>query len=155
MFANLSTVQVSVIWMGHVVSNRNNSWTHKRAAVICLAAVLLLQVPFAGAAWLSSSMACCMGNHCSVQSHHHKPSAPKVSEMPMDCGHHSNKAPECKMSCCKSTDEAATNVSLFLIPSPQAIRSIERAIPAVSQPVPQTISRSEKPQSPPPRNILA
>ncbi len=132
---------------------RNNSLARRVAAVVCFAAVLLMQAPFASAAWLASSMACCMGDHCPIPSHHHK-AAPKESQMPMDCGHHSSKLSECKMSCCKSTDETAVNTQ-FVIPAPHSMEVIESAAPADIHSAPQLLPRAEKPQSPPPRTILA
>lgn len=122
-------------------------------AIICLVAVLLLQAPYAQAAWMSST-ACCMGDHCPIPSHHHKATTAE-SEMPMDCGHNMSKMAECKISCCKTTDESAINVAQFLLPEPQIVPALAAAIPPTASPAAQTISRSEKPQSPPPRDILS
>ena len=122
--------------------------------MICLVAVLLLQAPFARAAWLSSSMACCMGDKCPIPSHHHKPVAAK-SEMPMDCEHHSSKMTDCKISCCKTADESVISIAQFVMPAPQGVPLFETAAPSPLQVAPPRLSRPEKPQSPPPRNILA
>jgi len=124
------------------------------AALVCLAAVFLLQAPFARAAWLSSSMACCMGDHCPVPGHHHK-SATSENAMPMDCGHNMSHMSDCKISCCNAADETAINVAQFVMPSLQTALSIECAAPILAPFAPQMLSRAEKPQSPPPRLILS
>jgi len=126
----------------------------KWAALVCLAAVFSLQAPFARAAWLSSSMACCMGDHCSVPGHHHK-SATSENAMPMDCGHDMSRMSDCKISCCNAADETAINVAQFVMPSLQVALSLECAAPVLASFAPQMLSRAEKPQSPPPRLTLS
>jgi hypothetical protein len=121
----------------------------KWAAVVCLLAVVMLQAPFARAAWLSSSKACCMRDHCPVPDHHHHKNA--TSEMPMDCGHNMSRTSDCKISCCKTADETAVNVAHFVMPDFLIVVSLEQALPVISPFAPQMISRAEKPQSPPPR----
>jgi len=123
-------------------------------AVLCLLAVALLQAPFARAAWLSTSMACCMGDHCPIAGHHHK-SAAAENEMPMDCGHNMGHTADCKISCCKTADEAAIDVAQFVMPSPELSLSRASAVTRVSRCAPQLISRADKPQSPPPRTALS
>ncbi len=130
---------------------RQNSKASTLAAIACLLAVLLLQAPFASAVWLYTST-CCMGDHCPIPSHHHK-AATDNSEMPMDCGHHSAKMADCKISCCNSTDDTAINIAQFVIPAPQSVAMIQSAVLANNSPAPQQLSRFEKPQSPPPRTI--
>jgi hypothetical protein len=132
---------------------RHTQHGHKVAALFCLLAVVLLQAPFARAAWFTSTI-CCMGDHCPIPSHHHK-STTAESEMPMDCGHHSSKASNCTMSCCKTSDDAAIDISQFLVPAPHGSLFLERAVTAVPHIAPQMLSRSEEPQSPPPRTFLA
>ena len=126
----------------------------KWAALVCLAAVFLLQAPFVRAAWLSSSMACCMGDHCPVPGHHHK-SAASENAMPMDCGHNMSHTSDCKISCCNPADETAITVAQFVMPGLQAALSFECAAPILTPFAPQMISRAEKPQSPPPRLTLS
>jgi hypothetical protein len=124
------------------------------AAVFCLLAVVLLQTPFARAAWLSSGVACCMGDHCGVPGHHHKNAAAE-KEMPMDCGHNMSHRSDCKISCCKTADETASNVAQFVMPDLGILLSLQRAVPPILPFAPQWISRAEKPQSPPPRIALS
>ena len=71
--------------------------------------------------------------------------------MPMDCGHNASKLADCKISCCKTADETVVNVAQFVIPAPQSLDSLDVAAPIGLQRAPQMLSRSEKPQSPPPR----
>jgi len=125
----------------------------KIAAIACLVALLLLQAPFASAAWFSSSMACCMGDHCPIPSHHHKSAA--NTEKPMDCDHNMGKMADCKISRCRTSDETAINIAQFVIPVAQVVPSLETKVPSIFQIAPQTLSRSEKPQSPPPRTNLS
>jgi hypothetical protein len=127
-----------------------NGW----AAIICLLAVALLQAPFATAAWLSSGMACCIGDHCPVPGHHHKNVAGE-HEMPMDCGQHGMHLSDCKISCCKTADATAINVAQFVMPCMQIVLSPVHAFSAISFFAPQMISRAAKPEPPPPRLTLS
>lgn len=124
------------------------------AAIFCLLAVVLLQAPFARAAWISSSMGCCMGDHCPIPGHHHK-SANAETEMPMDCGHDMSHMSDCKISCCNAADETAINVAQFVMPTLQVALPFECAVPLLTPFAPQMLSRAEKPQSPPPRFTLS
>jgi|SRR5579859_4916346 len=126
----------------------------KAAAWICLLAILLLQAPFARAVWVSAAINCCMDDHCPIPGHHHK-SAPPKDDMPMDCGHEMKHHADCKISCCKTADETAISVAQFVVPYALFVFSSHTASPDVSQFVPQMISRSEKPQSPPPKSFLS
>jgi hypothetical protein len=134
-----------------------NSWTHRAAAVLCLLAVLLLQAPFARAAWISSSMACCMGDQCKIPGHHHKGQTQQTrqNDMPMDCDRDMSKMSDCKMSCCKTSDDTDIDVALFVMPDLRIALQPLSVISEVAQHVPQMISRSEKPQSPPPKSVLS
>jgi len=134
--------------------NRQNHWTRRLAALVCLLAVLLLQAPFARAAWQSSSMGCCMSRHCPIPGHHHK-NAHAKEDMPMDCGHGMNHQADCKISCCKTTDETAISIAQFVLPGARVVLSSHAASPDASRFVTQLISRSEKPQSPPPKSFLS
>ena len=136
------------------VTQRTSVRSRKLTALLCLFAVVLLQTPFARAAWLSSSMACCMGDHCPVPGHHHKGTS-SGNEMPMDCGHGMDHMSDCKISCCKTADETAINVAQFVMPTLQVAPSVECAVPVLTPFAPQMISRAEKPQSPPPRITLS
>ena|SRR5579859_6336368 len=136
------------------MQKKQNHWTRQLAALVCLLAVLLLQAPLARAVWISATAECCMSDHCPIPGHHHQ-SAPAKSEMPMDCGHNMNHMSDCKISCCKTTDETAISVAQFVVPYAQFVFSSRTASPDVSQFVPQMISRSEKPQSPPPKSFLS
>src|SRR5262249_34056581 len=121
--------------------------------LFCLLAVVLLQAPFARAAWLSSSMACCMGDHCPITSHHHKPASEK-SEPPMDCDHHTtNKTSDCRVSCCKTADETVVEIAQFVVHVPRIAHALETAASQNARFAPKMLSRSEKPKSPPPRTI--
>lgn len=133
---------------------RHNQWTRKVAALLCLLAVVLLQAPFARAAWFSSSMGCCMSDHCPIPGHHHKP-AKAESEMPTDCGHNMGHMSDCKISCCKTIDETAINIAQFVVPDLQFCLSLHNETPKVALFAPQMISRSKKPLSPPPRLLSA
>jgi hypothetical protein len=70
----------------------------------------------------------------------------------MDCGHDINKMSDCKISCCKTSDETAINVAQFVMPDFQTTLEPIPATPQTSRFAPQMISRSEKPQSPPPKS---
>jgi len=124
--------------------------------LVCLFAVLLLQVPFARATWMSSVMACCMGEQCPIAGHHHKSQSQPTQQnnMPMDCGHDMSGMSDCKMSCCKTSDETAVNIVQFVIPDLQirieSLGSESQVSPFASQ----MISRTEKPQSPPPKPFI-
>jgi hypothetical protein len=141
-------------WGIFLVLSGTNMFSRRLAAVTCLLAIALLQAPFARAAWMSSSLGCCMSDQCPVPGHHHKGQA-QHSDMPMDCGHDMSKVSDCKMSCCKTTDETAINIVQFVMPSVQVTLDSLRAISHISHFAPQMISRSEKPQSPPPKSLLA
>ena len=130
--------------------SRTNSRKRKLAALFCLLAVVLLQAPFARAAWISSAMGCCMGDHCPIPGHHHR-GANGETEMPMDCGHDMNKVSDCKMSCCKTTNETAITMQQFVMPDLQIALPLSSETSETSRLVPQMISRFDKPQSPPPR----
>ena len=136
------------------VKQRTSVRTRKLAALLCLFAVVLLQAPFARAAWLTSSMACCMGDHCPVPGHHHK-NASSGNDAPMDCGHNMSHISDCKISCCNAADETAINVAQFVLPTLQIALSLECAVPVLTPFAPQMISRAERPQSPPPRLTLS
>ena len=131
-----------------------NRGSRKASAFFCLLAVLLLQAPFARAAWMSSSMACCMGDQCKIPSHHHKGQTQQTqkNDMPMDCDRDMNKMSDCKMSCCKTTDETAIDIAQFVVPDLQIALGPLTAISDAVHFVPQMISRSEKPQPPPPKS---
>ena len=133
-----------------------NSFSRRLAAVACLFAVLLLQVPFAQGAWMSS-MACCMTGQCPIPGHHHQkqPQQSQANDMPMDCGHDMSHMSDCKMSCCKTSDETSINIAQFVMPDLQITLEPLAATPQVSCFAPQMISRSEKPQSPPPKSLLS
>ncbi|HWZ96535.1 MAG TPA: hypothetical protein VN025_02120 [Candidatus Dormibacteraeota bacterium] len=136
------------------MGKRHNHWPRKAAALVCLFAVGLLQAPFARAAWLAATSNCCMSDHCSVPGHHHQ-NVPAKDDMPMDCGHGMKYQADCKISCCKTTDETVINVAQFVMPDLQIALSLERAFPFAPPSAPQMISRAEKPQSPPPRIALS
>jgi hypothetical protein len=125
------------------------------SAAFCILAVLLLQAPFASAAWMSSAMACCMGDQCKIPGHHHKGQTQETqkNDMPMDCDHDLGKISDCKMSCCKTTDETAIDIVQFVMPDLQIILEPLAATSGVTQIAPQMISRSEKPLSPPPKSL--
>jgi hypothetical protein len=134
--------------------NRHNHWLRKAAALVCLLAVVLLQAPFARAAWMSSAMNCCLGDNCPIPGHHHK-NANAENEMPMDCGHNTGKMSDCKISCCKTTGETAINIQQFVVPHFQSSLVPRSGTSEISLLVPQMISRSEKPLSPPPKLSFA
>ena len=136
------------------MSKRHNQWTRKLAALFCLFAVVLLQAPFARAVWVSAEMNCCLSDHCPIPGHHHQ-SAPVKSEMPMDCGHNTRHMSDCKISCCKTSDETAINIAQFVMRDLQFSLSLHNETPKLLPFAPQMISRSEKPQSPPPRLSLS
>jgi hypothetical protein len=126
-------------------------------ALVCLLAVLLLQAPFARAAWMSSSMACCMDDQCKIPGHHHKGQTQQTrqNDMPMNCDHGMSTMSDCKMSCCKTSDDTAIDVAQFVMPDLQIALEPLSVISEVAQHVPQMIFRSDKPQSPPPKSSLA
>jgi len=130
---------------------RRNHFTRQLAALVCLLAVALLQAPFARAAWLTATSNCCMSDHCPIPGHHHKSALPK-KDMPMDCSHGMKHQADCKISCCKTTDETAISIAQFVVPDAQPVLYSQTASPDVPRLAPQMISRSEKPQSPPPRS---
>jgi hypothetical protein len=130
--------------------NKTDPRKRKLAAIVCLLAVVLLQAPFVRAAWISSTVGCCMGDHCPIPGHHHK-SAKMENEMPMDCGHNMSKISDCKISCCKTADETAISVQQFVMPDLQIAQILPCATPETVRFVPQMISRFDEPQSPPPR----
>jgi hypothetical protein len=136
--------------MLELTQTRARKWT----AVLCLMAVILLQAPFAQAAWISNQMACCTDGKCAIPSHHHKTAPPK-DDKPMNCGHDMNQVSECKMSCCKTMDETAINVESFIVPYSAIILATQDQTPGISHFAPQMISRSYKPQSPPPKFSLS
>ena len=136
------------------MSERNTIRARKWAAVFCLAAVLFLQGPFAQAAWIARQMACCASGQCTIPSHHHK-TEPAKNDLPMQCDHQSNGIPDCKMSCCKTSDETATNVQAFLLPYSAIALAMETHSPGLTRSAPQLISRAPKPQSPPPKLSLS
>src|SRR5262249_1331074 len=101
--------------------------------------------------WLSSSMGCCMSDHCPIPGHHHK-NAPAKNDMPMDCGHGAKNQADCKISCCNSSDESAINIVQFVMPDSPTALLLYSGTPETSRLVPQLICGSEKPQSPPPKS---
>jgi hypothetical protein len=97
-----------------------------------------------------------MGNQCNIPGHHHKSQTRQTQQdMPMDCDHGMSKISDCKMSCCKTSDDTAIDVSQFVIPDLQIRFAPLAAITGVVHFAPQMISRSEKPQSPPPKSVLS
>jgi len=133
---------------------RQNLRARQLAAFVCIVAVLLLQAPFARAAWIASKSNCCVSDHCPIPGHHHQ-SAPAKEDMPMDCGHGIKHQADCKISCRKTSDETAVNIAQFVVPDAQFVLSSHNASPDPSRLAPQLISRSAKPQSPPPKNFLS
>lgn len=136
---------------------QNDKTVRRWRGLVCLLAVLLLQAPFARAAWMSSSMACCMGDQCKIPSHHHKSQTQRTqqNEMPMDCDHDVSKMSDCKMSDCKTSAETAIEIAQFVMPDLRIALQPPSAISEVAQRVPQMISRFERPQSPPPKSVLS
>jgi hypothetical protein len=132
------------------IQSKTDSRKRKLAAILCLLAVVLLEAPFARAAWISSTMGCCMGDHCLIPSHHHK-SANAQNEMSTDCGHNVSRMSDCKISCCKTTDETAISAQQFVMSDLQIALPLSSGTPETSRFVPQMISRFDEPQSPPPR----
>jgi len=102
-------------------------------------------------------MACCMGDQCKIPAHHHKGQTQQTqqNDMPMDCDRDMSKMSDCKMSCCKTSDDTAIDIAQFVMPSLQIALQPLSIISEVAQHVPQMISRSEKPQSPPPKSVLS
>ncbi len=137
------------------MSKRTQICTSKWAAILCLTAVVLLQAPFAQAAWIARQMACCASGQCSIPSHHHHKAEPAKEDTPMQCGHDRNKMSECKMSCCKTTDETAIGVAPFVLPYSAIVFERQDRISGIRQFAPQMISRFYRPQSPPPRPSLS
>ena len=160
--AELADSELAGIWIWRIIYLRVGTRMHigispKRerkarrvAAWACLIAVALLYAPFASAAWQASRANCCTSGHCTIPSHHHK-SIPGRDEIPMDCGHDISQMSDCKMSCCKTTEQIAVGAHLFVmsdlkISAELGAKSTEVAHRKVSR-----ISQYEKPQSPPPR----
>jgi hypothetical protein len=101
-------------------------------------------------------MACCMDDQCKIPGHHHKGQTQQTqqNDMPMDCDHGMSKMSDCKMSDCKTSDETAIEIAQFVIPDLQISLNPLAAAADVVHFAPQMISRSEKPQSPPPKSVL-
>jgi hypothetical protein len=72
----------------------------------------------------------------------------------MQCGHNMSQMSDCKMSCCKTTEEIAVSSHPFVMPHFQITIDLRAGTPEISQSAPQMISRNDKPQSPPPRFSL-
>src|SRR5882724_4892518 len=92
-----------------------NSEKRRLAAIFCLLAVVMLQAPFARAAWISSAMNCCMGDHCPIPGHHQK-SANTETEMPMDGGQGGRKMSDGKIWFCKTRNKPPINVQQLVMP---------------------------------------
>jgi hypothetical protein len=117
------------------------------AAWACLLAVASLFAPLAGAAWSTSTMDCCTGDHCTIPKHHHRNAAAHL-----DCDHdNAGGLTACSMSCCQDEQRPFAAAMNFVMPlqvvssapvhmtsALQATRSIE-------------IPRSVQPLVPPPR----
>ena len=89
-----------------------------------------------------------------MHGHQHQMAKPS-EEMPMDCGHNMNQMSACKMSCCKTAEQAAIFSQVFILPILHLRMQTTPAISPVPQQEVQRLSQYEKPQSPPPRYIAA
>lgn len=100
-------------------------------------------------------MGCCMTDKCSIPGHHHKSQPPQTqqNDMPMDCGHDMSQMSHCKMSCCKTSNETAIESAQFVLPDFQLTLGPLSMTSEVTHFAPQMISRSERPQSPPPKSL--
>lgn len=91
-------------------------------SLVCLFALLLLQLPAVGAAAMAITGACCATDNCPIAAHHH-PAPAQTEEPPMDCDHSpgnhaqnhgAGKMRSCSMSCCQTTEQSAIHGHFFL-----------------------------------------
>src|SRR5215475_3915703 len=117
----------------------------------CLLA-LLLYTPGVRAAWLVMSGACCGAGRCPIAAHHHQvPESPGASP---DCGHamegSSPKAAACSMSCCRTDQQPALHVPVFLPAPILSSAAPAPSVPAAASARPAADSLSPDPPIPPP-----
>ena len=116
-----------------VMSGRQNSATlryQRIRSLLCLFALLLLQLPAISAAVMAATGACCSSDNCPIALHHHPAPAQaapaKAQESAMDCGHEMNpgtgKMSSCSMSCCKTVEQSAIHGHFFVL-SPMVARA--------------------------------
>jgi len=117
------------------------------AAWVCLLAVASLFAPLVGAAWSTSAMECCAGDHCTIPKHHHRKAAANL-----DCDHDNAGAlTECSMSCCQDEDRPFATAMNFVMPVPTASSAAIHVTRAMDAPRSIEIPRSVQPLVPPPR----
>lgn len=92
-------------------------------SLVCLCALVLLQLPAISVAAMAITGACCSTDNCPIAAHHH-PMPAKAQQAPMDCDHSSDnqaqshsaaKMRHCSMSCCQTTEQSAIHGHFFLL----------------------------------------
>jgi hypothetical protein len=121
------------------------------AAWACLLAVMSLFAPLAGAAWSSSAMDCCTGDHCTIPKHHHR-QAPANADCDSDGG---ASLTHCSMSCCQDQDRPFATAMNFVMPALASAAALRCVTPTLDAPRSVEIPRPVQPLLPPPRIIAS
>src|ERR1043166_7539316 len=131
-----------------VMSGRQNSAPlryQRIRSLLCLFALLLLQLPAISAAVMAATGACCSTDNCPLALHHHPAPAQaapaKAQESAMDCGHEMNpgtgKMSSCSMSCCKTVEQSAIHGHFFVL-SPNLLDFSRCSLPLLNLSNPQS-----------------
>jgi hypothetical protein len=121
------------------------------AAWICLAAVVLLFAPMAGAAWNAYAMSCCNADHCPIPEHHHS----KAAQHGQDCDSEKNGMDACSMRCCQSSDHPAVTALIFVMPDGVSVVGPNAVTPAPPNAQANNFLCTLEVSSPPPRHAFS
>jgi len=140
--------------------NSANSGRQRICSLLCLFALLLLQVPAVSAAVIAATGACCSTDNCPIAAHHHptpaKTAPANTEDASMNCDHESHSAGKirsCSMSCCKTVEQSAIHGHFFLLSPVAALAAfapISKSLSAVAASEP---SGFVAPFSPPPESL--
>jgi hypothetical protein len=134
-----------------MMSGRPQSRFRLLGAWVCLLAVASLFAPLAGAAWSTSAMDCCTGDHCTIPKHHHHKAAAHLN-----CDHdNAGGRTECSMSCCQDEERFLATAMIFVMPLLAMSSAPLHVTPALEASRSIEIPRSVQPLVPPPRSIAS
>jgi hypothetical protein len=95
-------------------------------------------------------MACCNGDHCPIQQHHHHQNAP-AHHSDMECEHGMSEMMNCSMACCENSEKPLVTAVAFVLPNLAQAFAREATVTAAEPAHAVAIPRSVKPVTPPPR----
>src|SRR5947209_377543 len=112
---------------------------------------MFLYAPLVAATWSAHAMACCTGDHCPIQQHHHHRNALPTQHEGMECEHGMAEMMNCSMACCENSDKPVITAVTFVLPHLTAAPALSSIISPAETARAVAIPRCAEPVSPPPR----